>query len=163
MSIFAPPPMPPFPPSAEWFLVRDKFMEPRNGREGFTLGELRYGVFDSARICYTVEDQDRHLEDGNGKIYGKSAIPIGRYRLSIYQSPSRGDICIAVDAVPGFKHIQIHAANHAEELLGCVACGTERLLDGVRNCKPALTWLIAELRRQTLKGASVYLNVTRSE
>ena len=155
--------MPPLPKSIEWFLVRDKVMEPRNGREGYSLGEIRYGFFDSQRVCYTVEDQDLRLEDGNGKIYGKSAIPTGRYRCTTYQSPSRGNACILLHDVPAFSGVEIHAANHAEELRGCIAVGTERLLDGVRNSKPALILLIAELRRQIMSGVSVYLNVTRAE
>ena len=163
MTIFAPPPMTPCPAPVEWFCVRDKFMEPRNGREGYALGEIRYGVFDSARVCYTVEDEDRKLEQGNGKVYGKSAIPTGRYRITIYQSPRRGDTCILLNAVEGFSGVEIHAANHAEELRGCIAVGTERLIDGVRNCKPALTSLITELRRLTMRGTAVYLNVVRAE
>ena len=147
----------------EWYCVRDKFMEPRNGREGFTLGEIRYGVFDSQRVCYTVEDEDRRLEEGNGKVYGKSAIPTGRYRLTIYQSPSRGDTCIAVNAVPGFSNVQIHSANAAEELLGCIAAGTTRTLDGVGNSRVAVAGLITELRRLTMQEVAVYLNVTRAE
>lgn len=154
------PPMTPTPKPVEWFLVRENAMPARNGREGFTLGEIRYGVFDSTRICHTVEDEDRHLEDGNGKIYGKSAIPTGRYRLCVYPSPKHGT-CILLFDVPGFKYAEIHAANHAEELRGCIACGYERLLDGVRNCQPALIGLIAELRRHTRNSVFVYLNVVR--
>jgi hypothetical protein len=163
MTIFAPPPMTPMPEAREWFLVRNKVMEPRNGREGYTLGEIRYGVLDSPRICYTVEDEDRRLEEGNGKIYGKSAIPTGRFQLTRYQSPKRGSECILLNAVPGFSGVEIHAANHAEELLGCIAVGIEPLPDGVRNCKPALQSLIGELVRLTMAGISVFLNVTRSE
>lgn len=149
--------------SVEWFLVRDKFMEPRNGREGFTLGEIRYGNFDSQRVCYTVEDQDRRLEEGNGKVYGKSAIPTGRFRLTIYQSPRRGDTCILLNNVPAFSGVEIHAANHAEELLGCISAGTSRTLDGVGNSRIALSGLITELRRLTMQEVAVYLNVMRAE
>lgn len=161
MTIFAEPQRNPDPPSVDWFLVRDKFMEPRNGREGFTLGEIRYGLFDSQRICYTVEDQDRRLEEGNGKVYGRSAIPTGKYRLTIYQSPSRGDTCIAVNAVAGFSDVQIHCANKAEELRGCIAPGIIRTLDGVVDSRIAMVGLITELRRLNMREIRVYLNVMR--
>lgn len=149
--------------AVDWYLVRDKYGEPRNVREGFTLGEIRYGHFDSARVCYTVEDQDRRLEEGHGKVYGKSAIPTGRYRLTIYQSPRRGDTCILLNHVAAFSGVEIHAANHAEELLGCIAPGTVRTLDGVGNSRIALSGLITELRRLTMRGVAVWLNVTRAE
>ena len=144
MTIFAPPPMTPCPAPVEWFLVRDTVMEPRNGREGFTLGEIRYGVQDSQRVCYTVEDQH--------------GIQEGRYRLTVHQS-STGHPCISINAVPGARDVEIFADGHKERLDGHVAVGTERLLDGCGNCKPALISLITELRRQTMKGVAVYLNV----
>jgi hypothetical protein len=163
MTIFAPPPMNPLPQSVEWWLVRDKSMESRNGREGWTLGEIRYGFFDSARVCHSVEDEDRHLENGNGNPHKSAAMPLGRYRLTIHQSPHHGHVCIGVNAVPGFSGVEVNANGTAERLLGNVAVGDERMLDGVRNCQLALTRLVTELRRQTMKGVAVYLNVVRAE
>ena len=84
----------------EWFLVRDKFMPPRNGLDGYCIGEIRFGVINSQRICFTLEDEDNHLEDGNGKPYRRSAIPTGRYRLTI----PREDRLITINKVPGFLH-----------------------------------------------------------
>ena len=149
--------------AVDWFLVRDKFMEPRNGREGFTLGEIRYGVLDSQRICYTVEDFDKHVEQGNEPHDGNTAIGTGRYRITIHQSPHHGHVCIRLHAVPGCRGIEVNALGSAEGLRGCIAVGDERLLDGVRNCTPALTRLITELRRMTMQEVAVYLNVMRAE
>jgi hypothetical protein len=156
MTIFAPPPMTPCPIPREWYLVRDKFMPPRNGREGFTLGEIRYGFHDAQRICHTCEDDDKHLEDGNGKSEG-AAIPCGRYRLTL---PMHGRN-ILVNAVPGFEHVEICAEGHRERLDGYIAVGDARTLDGCGNCQPALVRLITELRRKTMNGIAVYLNVVR--
>jgi len=141
----------------EWFLVRDKFMEPRNGLDGYCLGEIRYGVIDSQRVCYTLEDQDNHLEDGNGKPYRRSAIPIGRYRITL---PGNGNY-ILVNAVPGFFHAEIRTGAALDE--GDVAVGDTRSLAGVGNTVPALSRLITELRRLTMQGVAVWLNVTRDE
>ena len=158
MTIFAPPPMSPLPQSVEWFLVRDRVMPPRNGLDGHSQGEIRYGVLDSARICFTSEDEDKHLEDGNGRT-GKAAIPAGRYRLTL---PVHGRN-ILVNAVPGFFHVEIRAKSGTGRDDGDITVGDSRTLDGVGNPTPALTRLITELRRQIMKGVSVWLNVGRDE
>lgn len=152
MTIFAPPPMSPLPQSVEWFLVRDKLME------GYALGEIRYGLLDSQRICYTAEDEDKHTEDGNGRT-GKAAIPTGRYRLSL---PVHGRN-ILVNAVPGFFHVEIRAESGTGRDEGDITVGDSRTLVGVGNPSSALTRLITELRRQTMRNVAVYLNVGRAE
>ena len=142
--------------SVDWFLVRDKFMESRNGLDGYTLGEIRYGILDSPRVCYTLEDQDGHMEDGNGKRYRRTAIGTGRYRLTI---PSEGRV-ITINKVPGFFHSEIRSGSNLDE--GDVAVGDTRCLAGVGNTTPALVRLITELRRLTMAGVAVYLNVGRA-
>lgn len=146
----------------DWYLVRDTFVDAADTAEGFTLGEIRYGHPDAQRAYYTVEDQDRKLEEGNGKVYGRSAIPTGKYRLTICQSPSRGDTCLAVNAVAGFSDVQIHCANKAEELRGCIAPGVIRTLDGVGGSRIAMVGLITELRKLNMRETRVYLNVMRA-
>ena len=48
-----------------------------------TLGMLS---IDGEPYCYTLEDTDRQLENGGAKVYGKTAIPRGRYRVTITHS-----------------------------------------------------------------------------
>lgn len=143
----------------EWFLVRDKFMEPRNGLDGYCLGEIRYGLLDSQRICYTLEDQDNHLEVGNGKPYRKSAVGTGRYRLTL---PGNGNY-ILVNHVPSFLHVEIRSGYGAVRDEGDITVGDVRTLAGVGNTPLALTRLITELRRLTMAGTAVWLNVGRAE
>jgi hypothetical protein len=131
-------------------------MESRNGLDGYTLGEIRYGVLDSPRICYTLEDEDGHMENGNGKRYRRTAIGIGRYRLTI---PKSGRV-ITINKVPGFLHAEIRTGVSLDE--GDVSVGDSRTLAGVGNTVPALTRLIGELRRLTMASVAVYLNVTRA-
>lgn len=141
----------------DWFLVRDKFMEPRNGLDGYCLGEVRYGVLDSQRVCYTLEDEDNHLENGNGKPFRQSAIPVGRYRLTL---PKSG-MFIFINAVPGFVQPKIRTGIALNE--GDVSVGDTRFLAGVGATVPALTRLTTELRKLTMRDVAVYLNVTRAE
>lgn len=145
--------------AVEWFLVRDKRMERRNGRDGFALGEIRYGILDSQRICFTHEDEDRGIEDGNGKPNGRTAIPCGRYRVTL---PAHGRN-ILVNAVPGFSHVEIRSDSGTVRNEGDITVGDVRTLDGSGNSQPALVRLITELRRLTMAGVAVYLNVGRAE
>lgn len=145
------------PRVAEWFLVRDKLVPAQDGIDGYCLGEIRYGILDSQRVCYTLEDEDNHLEDGNGKPYRRSAIPTGRYRVTL---PASGRY-ILINKVPGFFHTEIRTGIGLDE--GDVSVGDERTLVGVRNTIPAITRLITELRRLTMAGTAVFLNVGRAE
>lgn len=161
MSLIAQPPIPPLA-DVEWYLVREVFSGPINYHEGYCLGQLSFAK-DGPRACYTVEDEDRHLEDGNGlKVDGTSAMPLGRFRLTPYNSPKHGTVPL-FNAVPGFKYCEIHKGNDAEDLLGCVAVGEHRTIDGVSMCQPALTRVMDELRRQTMAGRAVYCNIVRRE
>lgn len=144
----------------EWLLVRDYDMHPRNGREGFTLGKL-YFERGADHICETVEDEDRRIEEGNAKIPGRSAIPIGRYRLNVYKSPKHGYV-VAIGEVPGFTYIEMHGGNNAEQLRGCIALGMERTLDGVSRCKSALSIVLNELQRRTMQDRRVFLTIERA-
>lgn len=92
-------------------------------------GEL---LLDGSRECWTLEDPPRGLHSGMAleaihrlKVYGETAIPTGRYPIVLYASPKHGPDTLALVGVPGFDHIQIHAANKAEELLGCISVGLD--------------------------------------
>ena len=152
--------MSPFPVVREWFLVRDiaKMMPARNGLPGHTPGEIRYGILDSQRICFTTEDEDRRLENGNGN-FERSAIPTGRYLLSLCPH-SNG---IQVNDVPGFRGVEICEPFGKTELCGAIVAGAQRAISGVSDFQPAIIRLVKELRRLTRAGIDCYLNVTRAE
>ena len=139
----------------EILLERDVFETATNGAEGYSLGKLS---INSRYFCETVEDEDRRLEDGNGKVYGKSAIPRGRYEVELYQSPKHGLVPLLRD-VPGFKYIEIHKANRAEDLLGCIGVGAERFQCGVRNCAYIMTMLVQAIREALLCKEKVFITV----
>jgi hypothetical protein len=51
-------------------------------------------------------------------------IPPGSYECDYYYSPARGDWCYRVNGVTGHIGIEIHVANQAIQLLGCIAIGS---------------------------------------
>lgn len=134
----------------DWYLVRDTL------QQGYTLGEIRYNHPDSQRVCYTAECEDRFIE-GKGRFNVDTAVPVGRYRITVFQSRLHGQ-CILLNAVDGFKGVVIADKPPRE---GCIVVGDERTLEGVSICKPPLLRLITELRYKTMKDIPVYLNVIR--
>ena len=82
---------------------------------GRTLGELWE---DGYRRCYTLEDPVRPT-----KIPGVTAIPAGRYRVTISRSPRFGVLMPEIHDVPGFLGVRIHTGNRPEDTEGCLLVG----------------------------------------
>lgn len=61
----------------------------------------------------TLEDTDREMEKGGVKVYGESAIPRGRYPVTVSMSRRFGREMPEVLDVPGFSGIRIHGGNYA--------------------------------------------------
>ncbi len=121
--------------------------------EDFTLGQL---LIDDIFFCYTVEDKVRQLKDtnkdgdfddlGEGKIHGKTAIPIGTYNVSLTMSPHFGKITPRLADVPGFSGVLIHSGNTAEDSEGCIIVGTVRTTTGVGLSRQCFTKLMDKLK-----------------
>lgn len=79
-----------------------------------------------------------------------SCIPEGSYKAVIYNSPTKGR-CLLLQDVPGRTYIEIHVANFAREILGCIAVGeAHRDLPGegnfmVTNSRRAMTRLLMKV------------------
>lgn len=53
------------------------------------------------------------------------AIPIGRYKASIYKSPAHGEVLL-LSGVPNRYWIEIHGGNKEEDSKGCILVGYKR-------------------------------------
>ena len=109
-------------------------------RETYTIGRL---YINGEYICDTCEDKDRELtndmtdeEIRKIKVYGKTAIPTGEYTIKLRVSPRLKDraygkkykgIFPEVQNVPGFSGILIHPFNTAEDSLGCIGPGENKV------------------------------------
>ncbi len=118
-------------------------------KTGYTVGKM---YVDDKYICDTLEDVDRGLrsdmtenEISKKKIYGKTAIPSGEYRVTLnVTSPKFGsmpfykDVCDGrlprLLCVPGFTGVLIHVGANAGNTEGCILVGYNkergRLVDG---------------------------------
>lgn len=96
-------------------LVRTK------GTKGFTEGKLFInGVFE----CYTVEDEDRNLESGGKKLQDQTAIPKGKYGVTISMSNRFKKFLIEILNVEGFTGIRMHSGNSSKDTEGCIIVGS---------------------------------------
>lgn len=100
-----------------------------------TVGKL-YFMDGNRFICDTLEDTYRRLplqcpytSKGQNckcpeKVYGETCIPIGRYRVVYRYSPKYGKMYPALENVPHFTGILIHAGATVEHTEGCILVGT---------------------------------------
>ena len=103
-------------------------------RDGNALHNWGKMFIDGAYFGETLEDPDRHLEDGGTKIDGDTAIPRGRYQLTLTYSNRFGKIMPELLNVPGFSGVRIHGGNTEADTSGCVLLGNERTATGIQNC-----------------------------
>lgn len=103
-----------------------------------TIGEMYVnGVFE----CYTLEDAERAT-----KIYGKTAIPKGRYEVIINWSQRFGQFMPLLLNVPQFEGIRIHAGNSPSATHGCLLVGKTKAVDFIGNSKEAYSALMQKLK-----------------
>lgn len=110
----------------ECLLLRESFTS------SYTLGQF---YVNGEHFAYTCEDCDRTLEHGGEKIPGVTAIPRGRYRLTVSYSNRFKKIMPLIVGVPQFSGVRIHGGNTHENTEGCPLIGKERTDDGVRDCR----------------------------
>ena len=86
-------------------------------KDTHTVGKM---YVDGIYECYTLEDAVR-----NGtKVLGKTAIPIGEYKLIVDASARfKQDMPHILD-VPNFTGVRIHAGNTSADTDGCILLGS---------------------------------------
>lgn len=104
--------------------------------------EYTIGTFfaDGERICDTLEDKNRDLnrdgdlnDKGEGKVYGETAIPFGRYEVVLNISPKFKRRLPRLLNVKHFEGILIHRGNTAKDTHGCIIVGENKVKGKVIN------------------------------
>lgn len=118
-------------------------------KDSYTIGKL---YVDGEYFCDTVEDCDRGLTDKMSveeilaiKVYGKTAIPTGRYRVTLTYSNKFKRVLPLINAVKGFLGIRMHNGKDASSSLGCVIVGENKVKGGVINSKATMEKLMQKL------------------
>lgn len=127
-----------------------------------TPGELYInGVF----IGFSVEDEIREVAGQpveEWKVKGKTAIPSGRYLVTLEHSPRFGPETITLHHVPGFEGIRIHAGNDEGDSAGCPLVGYEITREGTiafGQTKACVANLKRNVREAIAKDDYVFINV----
>lgn len=114
-------------------------------RDGYTIGTLSIDgkrLGDSKHYCCTLEDTDRGLDANmslNKIMFMKkphvTAIPTGRYQVTItYSSRFKRQLPL-VNNVLGYSGVRIHSGNTAEDTDGCILVGENTSKGRVNNSR----------------------------
>lgn len=124
-------------------------------KPAYTVGRL---FVDGKLFCNTLEDTVRDLSNEK-KVYGKTAIPYGEYKVVYNWSPKFGRNLPRLLNVPAFEGILIHPGNTADDSAGCILVGrnTEvgRLTES-RYTSDKLNVLIEDAQR---RGESITIEI----
>lgn len=149
-------------------LLRRIFKGPR-----YTIGKLFInGVYE----CDTLEDQDRGLtsqmsleEIKAKKVYGVTAIPTGTYSINMttvspkfkdraWAKPYKG-ILPRLENVKGYEGVLIHVGNKAEDTLGCILVGENKVKGQVINSTATFYELMTVLLKAQSVGEVIELTI----
>ena len=113
-------------------------------------------------VCNLLEDTDRRLEDGNQKVYGRTAIPRGFYEIKMDYSPKYKRNMPHVLDVPQYEGIRIHPGNKADDTEGCLIPGyyDDTRKDWVSNSKVAYEKLLSMMLNAWTAGEKVTLEIS---
>ena len=132
-------------------------------RPSYTIGRL---YVDGAYLCDTLEDT---LRPRGVKVYARTAIPAGEYRVRMdVRSPrfgSRpqyrkyGGRLPRLEGVPGFEGILIHPGNSAEDTAGCILVGENTQVGRLTNSLITFDKLWHILESARLRGKEIIVSV----
>lgn len=106
--------------------------------ERSTIGELSInGAFE----CYTLEDAERV-----SKVYGRTAIPKGRYEVIINYSNRFKQYMPLLLNVPNYEGVRIHSGNTSEDTLGCILVGQKKGVNVIGASRLAYKALFGKMK-----------------
>ena len=117
----------------------------------YTIGKL---YIDGKYLCDTIEDTVR-----DKKIFGETAIPYGRYKVTVTMSPKFGRLLPLLLDVPHFEGIRIHRGNSAVDTQGCILPGENKVRGMVINSTQYEEMLTGFIRLHEKIGNEVWIEI----
>ena len=116
----------------------------------YTIGKL---YIDGVYFCDTLEDKNRDVDkngifnNGEKKVYGKTCIPFGTYKVILSMSSRFKKILPLLLNVPQFDGIRIHSGNTDEDSSGCILVGINDTKGRISKSTITLNSLMTKLSK----------------
>ncbi len=143
----------------ELYLKRDTFTDIS------TTGKL---LIDGQFECFILEDKDRGLTDAMPlaeivatKIYGKTAIPYGRYEIDWTMSARFKVFMPILLNVKGYSGIRIHKGNSEIDSLGCLLCGRKRANNVITESTAATNLLYTKIQTAKSRREKIFITIAK--
>lgn len=139
-------------------------------RQGYTIGKLS---IDGQPFCDTLEDADRGLTADMPpgkirelKVYGQTAIPTGRYAVTLdvvsprfkdrsWARPYGGKIPRLL-SVPGFEGVLCHPGNDSSATSGCILVGRNTVVGKVTD---SVATFHALMKKLLAAGDDIFIDI----
>ena len=135
--------------------------------ENYTIGRL---FIDGEYFCDTLEDPVRQLDSIKDKIYSETAIPAGKYKVSMsvvspkYSKRKSYNWCGGrlpkLMDVPFFEGILIHSGNTPDHTAGCILVGENKIKGQVINSMNTLKNLWVKLNVADEIGEEIWIDIS---
>ena len=132
----------------------------------YTIGDL---FIDGVFFSNILEDVVRGLTDknddgdfddkGEGKVYGETAIPAGKYEVVITYSNRFKKYLPLLLNVPGYEGIRIHPGNSVVDTHGCILPGINNIKGKVTKSKETTELLISKIKDSLDNGELVTIEI----
>lgn len=129
-------------------------------REYFTPTETLGSLYvDGKFFCYTLEDKDRGLLQSETleqtlakKIKAVTAIPYGKYKVSVTMSNRFKRLMPLLHDVPGFEGVRLHGGNTHHNTEGCPLIASQRNINKVHpTIKFINNWVFGSQEKKLTK------------
>ena len=144
-------------------------------KKGYSIGRL---YINGAYFCDTLEDEDRNLYQGMSKeeiqqkkVYGETAIPFGRYKISMHRKSPKysqkkqyekcGGYLPYLSKVPCWEGVLIHIGNFPKDTAGCILVGKNQVKGAVVNSTLWFWKLYEILKDADERGEEIWITVTK--
>ena len=99
------------------------------------------------------------FDNGESKVYGKTCIPFGTYKIVVNMSPKfKRELPRLLD-VPSFEGILIHRGNTAEDSAGCILVGENKEVGKVLNSTPYEERLVKMMKEAIARGEEITIEI----
>ncbi len=125
-----------------------------------TIGDL---YLNGERFSYTLEDPVRDIgPNGEGKVFGETAIPAGTYKVIVNESQRFGRLMPRLLDVPHFTGILIHKGNTPTDTHGCILVGKKAYVGEDKITESTKAWdeLFELILDAVSKDEEVWITVT---